>query len=101
MVVSELVKSRLNRGERPAFFFWRDSNGNEVDLIAEQGTTLVPVEIKSGKTVSPDAFTGLARWRALAGEVAGEPILIHGGSDSHRRSGVKVVGWRDAGGVLG
>ena len=32
-IVSELIKSRFNRGERPAFSFWRDSNGNEVDLI--------------------------------------------------------------------
>jgi predicted AAA+ superfamily ATPase len=100
MVVSEMVKSRLNRGERPAFFFWRDSNGNEVDLIVEQETNLVPVEIKSGKTVNPEAFAGLSRWRTLAGESAAEPILIHGGSDSHRRSEVRVVGWQDAGGVL-
>lgn len=37
-VVSELVKSRLNRGERAAFSFWRDSNGNEIDVVADVGT---------------------------------------------------------------
>jgi len=31
-IISELVKSWMNRGEKPAFFFWRDSNGNEADL---------------------------------------------------------------------
>ena len=42
-IISELIKSRLNRGERPAFSFWRDSNGNEVDLIVEQGKKLMPI----------------------------------------------------------
>ena len=47
-IIAELVKSKFNKGEKPAFFFWRDSNGNEVDLIVEQETKLIPIEIKSG-----------------------------------------------------
>jgi predicted AAA+ superfamily ATPase len=31
-IISELIKSKLNKGEKPAFSFWRDRNGNEVDL---------------------------------------------------------------------
>ncbi|MCJ7602355.1 MAG: ATP-binding protein [Desulfobulbaceae bacterium] len=100
-IIAELMKSRLNRGERPNLFFWRDSNGSEVDVIVEQGTRLLPVEIKSGKTVTREAFAGLEKWRALAGDVAAEPVLIYGGSGSYRQSGVKVVGWREAGHVLG
>ena len=49
-IIAELIKSRFNQGERPDLFFWRDSNGNEVDVIAEQGGKLMPIEIKSGKT---------------------------------------------------
>lgn len=99
-VIAELVKSRLNRGERPDLFFWRDSNGNEVDVIAEKGTRLMPVEIKSGKTVTREAFDGLKKWRALAKDVSLEPVLIYGGSESYRQGEVRVVGWRDAGKVL-
>ncbi len=95
LIIAELMKSRLNRGERPNLFFFRDSNGHEVDVIIEEGTRLLPVEIKSGKTITLEAFTGLLKWRKLAGEIAGEPVLIYGGSDSYRQSGVKVVGWRE------
>jgi hypothetical protein len=35
-VVAEMVKSRMNRGERARFSFWRDSNGNEIDVIVEK-----------------------------------------------------------------
>jgi len=99
-VITELVKSRLNRGERPDLFFWRDSNGNEVDIIAEAGTRLMPVEIKSGKTVTREAFDGVKKWRALAGDLSLDPVLIYGGGDNYRQGDVRVFGWRDAGNVL-
>jgi hypothetical protein len=98
-IIAELMKSRFNKGERPNLFFWRDSNGNEVDVLIDQGTGLVPVEIKSGKTITHEAFTGLLKWCSLAGKLAAEPVLIYGGSDSYRQSGVKVVGWKEAGKV--
>jgi predicted AAA+ superfamily ATPase len=100
-IIAELMKSRLNRGERPNLYFWRDSNGSEIDVIVEQGTRLLPVEIKSGKTLTREAFAGLVKWSLLAGEASAEPVLIYGGADSYRQSGVKVVGWREAGNVLG
>jgi hypothetical protein len=95
-VIAELVKSRLNRGERPNISFWRDSNGNEVDVVAEQGTALMPIEIKAGKTVTRDSFAGLDRWRNLAGSSAVEPTLIFGGDDDYRQNGIRVTGWKNS-----
>lgn len=92
-IVSDLIKSRLNRGERPNLYFWRDSNGNEVDVIVELGSGLMPIEIKSGKTVVGDSFAGLNKWRALAGNGIVEPTLIHGGEGEYRQNGVRVIGW--------
>jgi hypothetical protein len=94
-VMAELMKSRLNAGERPGMYFWRDSNGNEVDALIEQGVRLMPVEIKSGTTVARDFFAGLEKWMALAGELGSDPLLIYGGESSYLHKGVRVVGWRD------
>jgi uncharacterized protein len=99
-IISELVKSQFNRGERPAFFFWRDSNGNEVDLIIEQGTQLMPIEIKSGKTLTRDSFSGLDKWCSIAGDVAVNPVLIYGGTESYTQRKVKVIAWRECGTLL-
>lgn len=93
-VVAELMKSRLNAGERPGMFFWRDSNGNEVDVIIEQGPKLVALEIKSGSTVARDFFAGLEKWLALSGEGAAGSFLIYGGEESYRHKGIGVVGWK-------
>jgi predicted AAA+ superfamily ATPase len=92
-VVGELLKAGYNRGRTAALHFWRDSGGTEIDVVAEPGTVLVPVEVKSGATLVPDYFAGLTRFRGLSG--AREGILIYGGADSQRRSGTRVFAWRD------
>jgi hypothetical protein len=99
-VVSELVKTRLNRGERAAFHFWRDSNGNEVDVIADIGMKLMPIEIKSGETLNREFFAGLERWLALAGDQAAAPALVYGGTETHVHKGINVFGWNAVGKVL-
>ena len=99
-IISELIKSKLNFGEKPSFFFWRDSNGNEVDLIVEQGINLMPIEIKSGRTLTHEAFAGLEKWRTLAGKKAVLPALIYGGEESYTQKGIKVIGWKECGQLL-
>lgn len=94
-VMAELMKSRLNAGERPGLYFWRDSNGNEVDVLVEQAARLMPMEIKSGATVARDFFAGLEKWLALAGTLGVDPMLVYGGGSSWQHKGIRVVAWRD------
>jgi len=50
LIVMEALKLKLNRGKDPRLFFYRDSHGNEVDLVIQTGNHFTPVEIKSSKT---------------------------------------------------
>ena len=99
-IVSELMKTRFNRMENVGFYFWRDSNGNEIDVIADYGGRLMPIEIKSGQTLNRDFFSGLERWMALAGDQAFAPTLVYGGTETAERRGVRVYGWKAVGEVL-
>jgi len=99
LIVSELMKKYLHQGEVAPLYFWRDSNGNEVDIIVDTGALLMPIEIKSGQTVNRDFFTGLERWVRLAGELAGSPALIYGGTDSYTHRGIDIVAWNRCGTV--
>jgi predicted AAA+ superfamily ATPase len=96
-VVGELVKSFLNRGERPGLYFWRDSNGIEVDVLIEQGGRIIPVEIKSGQTIAKGFFSGLEKWLALAGDRAIQPTLIYGGTENFQYKGISVRSWETGG----
>ena len=94
-VVAEFVKGRYNRGLRSNLFFWRDSTGNEVDVLVEQGEKLIPVEIKAGRTISADYFVTLNKWSVLAGEISGAAQLVYAGDDSQQRHAARVVSWKD------
>jgi predicted AAA+ superfamily ATPase len=65
LVVADIVKGALNRGIRPGIFFFRDSNGNEVDLLIREKGVLTPIEIKSAETFSVDFIKGLERFQTL------------------------------------
>ena len=96
-VVAELLKARFNRALEDDLYFWRDHAGHEVDVLLDRGTELVPVEVKSGQTVVRDFFTGLERWRRIAGEAAGPGWLVYGGEREQSRAGVQVVPWTGIG----
>lgn len=94
-VVGELLKGRYNKALPSNLFFWRDNSGNEVDVIADQGLELLPIEIKSGQTVSADFFSGLRKWLSWAGAEAGKPYLVYGGDERQEREDALVVPWRE------
>jgi len=100
-VVAECVKSRYNRGLPADLYFWRDNNGLEADLMFEQGEQLQMVEIKSGQTVTSDMVRAGQRAARMAEDMALAPWLIHGGDESHERSGVKIWGWQDVHAAMG
>jgi predicted AAA+ superfamily ATPase len=94
-VISELQKNRFNQGLASNLYFWRNNTGEEVDVLIEQGETLMPVEIKSGQTFNPDFLTGLHKWARYAGPVAQPAHLVYGGAGNMTRSGVSVHSWRE------
>jgi len=95
LVISEFLKGRYNRGLFSNLYFWRDSIGNEVDMLIEEANTLMPVEIKSGQTVTTDYFAGLKKWLSIADAAATHPYVIYGGNEGQKRSGFEVLPWRE------
>ncbi len=65
MVISELLKIRTNRGLPVNLFYWRDKTGHEIDVIVDDAGKLLPLEIKSGKTIHSEFFKNLDYWKKL------------------------------------
>ncbi|WP_396178222.1 ATP-binding protein [Flavobacterium sp.] len=66
MVVVEMVKKFANKGLPINIYFWRDKTGHEVDVIIDNAGKLIPIEIKSSKTISTDFFKNLKYWNKLS-----------------------------------
>ncbi len=89
--VIELIKSRLNQAEDPRFYFYRDVGGKEVDLLFQQGSSLLPIEIKSGKTFSPSFLDGLQYFHKQTPERASGGAVIYGGERKQKLGPFKLV----------
>jgi len=90
-VASELQKYSFNRHQPSPLYFWRDHKGREIDFIIESEKGLIPIEVKSGKTIGRDFFSNLNDWLRLAGGEAAEPYLVYGGEESFTRQSVNVI----------
>jgi predicted AAA+ superfamily ATPase len=83
-VVMELIKARYNRALDPRLYFYRDVSGKEVDLLFQQGSRLIPIEIKSNKTFSPSFLSNLHYFHEQIPEKATSGALIYGGRETQK-----------------
>lgn len=92
-ILTDLMKERLNAGRTPAFYYWRDKAGHEIDFIMEGEGKTRALEIKSAKTISPDSFSGLLYWQNVAQASPEDCFLIYGGDKEQMRSQAHVLSW--------
>ncbi len=95
LVVVEVLKARYNIGMMPDLYFFRDSNGNEVDLLVAAGRRLIGAEIKSSSTFSIKQMKGLKRLRAITDRLA-ESCLIYNGEHRTMSDGTSAWHFKEA-----
>ncbi|MBX9830487.1 ATP-binding protein [Candidatus Babeliales bacterium] len=100
MVIAELHKSFYNRSMRPSIYFWRDHVGHEVDCIIEGGLKLIPIEIKSGKTVGGDFFDGLSYWNKLADADSTNASVVYAGDQNTKGNKGNIVAWNNVDSII-
>lgn len=91
LIVADVQKQLCNAGTRPELYFYRDTHGNEVDLLVRHGRALLPVEIKSSRTFSLDFLKGISRFKAAAGHGVADGFVLFNGENAHAVHGVQVV----------
>lgn len=92
-IISEIHKYFFNHKIDGHISFFRDSNGNELDVIIEMPGMNIIIEIKSGKTINPDFFKSFKFWDKLQIEFPTEKYIIYGGDQSQTRQLATVLSW--------
>ena len=90
MIILEVLKSLLNQGKRPDLYFYRDSNGNEVDLLIRTHQGLLPIEIKSSATFNPQFLKGIKQFRQASPACLEDAYVLYNGSDRLQVDNVKI-----------
>lgn len=92
-IIAEKVKYKAHRQMDPNMFFFRDSNGLEVDLLEIKENEEVEMsEIKSGKTFKSEFLISMKKLKAL--DSALKMNLVYNGSESVTLAEYMVMNWR-------
>lgn len=75
-IISEFIKKRLHFGRSDNIYYFRESNGNEVDVIIDTGSGPIAIEIKSGQTVNQSMFKNLKYFSTIEKDTKGSGLII-------------------------
>jgi len=88
-LIADLRKYRLHKGIFRGMYFYRDSNGREIDLLIDQGVKILAIEIKASHSYGIHQMKNLHYWQDLTNSDSADSYLLYAGSSEYRsRSGL-------------
>lgn len=96
LVISEIIKCQIHSGRRPSVYYWRESNGMEIDCIIERGNDeITALEIKGGQTFNSDYIRNLRLFPSGSGEDKIKKMLIYTGQVTSNIKDIQVITWQE------
>lgn len=93
MVIIDSIKDAFNAGKNGGFYFYRDSNGNEVDLLVKNGSGYDCYEIKSAATFHPDFIKGIRNFEKSFPELTKGKAVVYSGDTMPEFNGISIVNY--------
>lgn len=95
LIVAEYFKQKEHQYIDREYYFWQDSNGNEVDLLTKNGAEFYIAEIKATETISKNLFEKMDKFEMISAPAKVHKTLIYGGSSNQLRTNYSVLSWKD------
>ena len=99
MVVVEALKARYNAGKDVGLYFFRDSNGMEIDLLQSANRQLYPMEIKAARTYNSDFAVNIKKFGTLNDKTA-DGSIIYSGDNTQTIGDVQLLNFMDTASVI-
>ncbi len=91
-IISEIKKNRANSGIQGGLYYFRDSAGNEVDVVTEKNGETFGIEIKASRKPDRSAMKGLLYWKKQVPQ--SNLLLFHGGTFTDiSNEGIGITPW--------
>lgn len=99
MVIVEALKARYNAGKDAGLYFFRDSNGLEIDLLQSANRKLYPMEIKAARTYNSDFAVNIRKFEKLNDKTAGG-CVIYSGDNVQKIGDIQLLNFMDTAGIV-
>lgn len=92
LIIGEIIKSGNHSGRKPSVYYWRESNGTEIDCLFEKADgSLMILEIKAGETYNNDFIKNLNKFPHVVSKIEIEKILIYAGDESFKMLDINII----------
>jgi uncharacterized protein len=93
-ILCEIKKNKLNNGEQDSMYFFRDSAGNEVDLLLEKNSETIALEIKASAKFDNNMLSGIKYWQKY--QLYAQGIIVYGGTKNQLLNDfTSLISWKD------
>jgi uncharacterized protein len=90
-IINEIRKSYLNNGIKPNFYYYRDNNQNEIDLVIVKEGVLHFIECKSGVEFGPKDVKGFGQLAKSNYEIGLSYLICNASSMYRIKEGVYAI----------
>jgi len=92
LVISEIIKCQNHSGKKHSVYYWRESNGIEIDCIIEkENNHIIALEIKGGQTFTKDYMKNLRNFQSNDDSI--QKKIIYRGDENTTISDVQLISW--------
>lgn len=96
LIIANMIKKNHHDYLLRYYYFWRDTNGHEVDLMYKNGVDFNIYQVKSTQTILPKLFQGMDFFEDIANGKVKKRTLIYGGSENQGRTKYDIKVWNNA-----
>ena len=94
LIISEILKLQCHSGKHPSVYYWRESNGVEIDCIVEQGNNeILALEIKGGQTFTKDYMKNLRNFAKKEEGLTINKAVVYAGEQAAVINGIRIIPW--------
>ncbi|GBU24767.1 ATPase AAA [Fibrobacteria bacterium R8-3-H12] len=98
MVVAEALKQRYNSGKEAELYYFRDQKGFEIDLILNEGQSIIPIEIKASRTYNASLADNIRKFISFSNS-AKNSAVIYSGKENGKINNVNFVNFKNTGNI--
>ncbi|MBK0381526.1 ATP-binding protein [Pedobacter sp. SD-b] len=95
MIIAEYQKMNHHLYLDQEYYFWQDSNRNEVDMLMKNDSGFSIFEVKATQTVTSKLFEKMDLFEKVAAPAKIGKTLIYGGKKDENRTKYNVTSWKN------
>lgn len=95
LVIADIIKQNHHRYTQKNYYFWRERNGLEVDLLTRKGLQFEVSEIKATQTIRKRLLTNMDAFDEATGNRVRQKTLIYSGEENQDWTDYRIRNWKD------